>query len=207
MRSEEIFPKLAGLTWGLSHRPKFASEVQTSKALREVRIRYSDQPVFDLTLKYNHLRSGFRNGDPLRQDFDVLRAFFNKHFGSFRSFLFSHWHDNRLENEFFDAADGVRRVFQIGRINGSFEAINSIDFRNRFPKIMDQNGNELEPQSIDANGQIIFTTPPVAGSLFITADFFYRARFADDQIDLTQDYANFWTAPSIRLVATLGDKI
>lgn len=207
MRSNAIFPELPGLAWNLQQEVMFKNTVQTSQALREVRIRYADLPLYKISLSYEFLRSGKQVSDASRRDYDRLRDFHFSMGGNFNSFLYRHFYDNRLVDSAIGTSDAVRTAFQAGRTTstGAFEPT----FNLTGPVVVKANGVVVDPvnYTIDANGLILFTSPPASGvAITVTADFLYRARFAEESQGFTAMNARFWSG-QVRLIGSTSDKV
>lgn len=224
-QSNEVFPQLQGLGWDLGTTPIWSTDVQTSRAMREVRISYASAPVYDITLQYEFLAAGAQRGDPVRTDLDVLSDFYYGRRGRAQSFLFRHWYDYALLHELLGTADGTQTTWQIGRWrDGGWEPMRWIDTSQPISigplmwtaparPMWSSSGTTpmwstatLPDYSI-SNGEITFMAPPAAGTeIHITAQFYYRARFLDDDLKIKNFLRGFW-AGGLTLRACTGDKL
>ena len=58
-----------------------------------------------------------------------------------------------------------------------------------------------------ANGILLLTQAPSTGDITWSGSYYYRARFAEDDIHLEKVLSQLWRAHKIELVATLGNKV
>lgn len=226
MQSDDIFPALQGLSWDISTTPVWATQVQSSLALREVRISYASAPVYDIDLAYEFLRAGPQRGDLVATDLDRLTDFYFSRRGRAQTFLFKHWYDHALLYELLGTGDGTTTTWTIGRTrNGAFEAVKWVDAGSpisvgplmwglpSLPMWTSDaapmwSSDTLPPYTV-ANGQLTFTSPPAAGTpIHITCQFFYRARFNADELGMKNFLRGYWRpGNTLALRATLGDKL
>lgn len=113
--SNDVFPDLPGLSWGVIKSPVWATKILTTSSGRELRGQFQSYPRWKFTLKYEFLRE--RGGrDELRQ----LCGFFNQRGGSFENFLFRDPEDYTVENQALGFGDGTRLEYRFVRDYGGF---------------------------------------------------------------------------------------
>jgi hypothetical protein len=210
--SNNIYPTLPGLTFDSVRSPSFNTGIQQALTGKESRIAYQMYPLYKWELIYEILR-GYLTPSEER----ALRGIYIAAQGSFGSFLYSDPQFNSVTAMQFAVADGTAGPFQITATDqntggsGSFyyggpEIIQ--DF-NGVPLIY-SNGvlqtptayYTLGPTTTLASGAIQFTAGhiPAAGAVLTwTGSFYYRVRFDDDQLDVSQFMENFYEVKKVRL--------
>lgn len=226
MQSDDVFPQLQGVGWDIGTTPIWATQVQSSLALREVRISYASAPVYEIDLTYEFLNAGSQRGDPVRTDLDVLTDFFYSRRGRGQSFLFRHWYDNALLYERLGVGDGSTTSWAIGRWrNGGWEPIQWVDTTAPIsvgrlmwglpsaPMWSTDSALMWSPDTLPAytvaGGRVTFASPPAAGvEIRMSCHFFYRARFDADEMKMKNFLRGYWRpGNALQLRATLGDKL
>lgn len=204
--SDAIFPTLPGLAWNRVRTDSFRGAVFEGLSGAERRISYRPTPKRKLQLSYEVLRA-----TRALPELDTLRAFWFARQGAFDSFLFEDPSDHIAVNQQFAVADGTTTVYQLGRwCTGVFEVVHNVDpatlniGRVWFPSGGDAawfwpqpSGNWSDEATIYypptgsvtllSNGRVQFATPPAAGlRLMWTGRYYWRSRFADDNLEASQ---------------------
>jgi hypothetical protein len=224
--SDSVFPALPGLTWNVKRVPLYATSVQRSKSLREVRISYAAAPVYRLEFSYDFLRSGATRGSKLRAELDTLEDFFHQHAGAGETFLYRDPYDHLLRGELLGVGDGSTRSFTLGRTRGTrTETIRWLDAGTQPLVIgplmwsednapmwssdsapMWSGGYETAAATV-SGGTVTLPSAPAAGQeVRATVGFYYRARFESDEQEFTNFLQGLWSA-SVKLRAALGDQL
>jgi hypothetical protein len=225
MQSDAIFPTLAGREWGCKTSPMWSTGVQSSQALREVRISYARAPLYTIKLSHEFLRAGSARGDVLRTDLDTLTDFFYGRQGRAQTFLFLHWYDSAVRSELVGTGDGSTRSFPMGRTRGGrFEPIWWVDSTAPLivgPCMWSSDGSPMwsgegapmysvgyeSTEATVSNGQLVLPSAPAAGQqVRVSAKFFYRARFETDDLEVSNMMQGLWNG-ALTLRATLGNKL
>jgi len=93
--SMELFPTFEGFAVAFSRTPTFATTILRTASGKEFRASWRPDPIYDYSATFNFLRQDL--SDTARDEALRLVSFFERHRGSFDSFLFD------------DPYDGVRR--------------------------------------------------------------------------------------------------
>lgn len=195
--SNLVFPKLPGLAWGVKKTPVWRTNVQTSANGREVRAAYYSYPQWKFTLSFEVLRTkGAVN------ELETLAAFFNRHKGSFESFLYEDPNDNQAVRQSLGRVIPGKRDYQLLRNIGGFtEPVTALNGR---PEIWVGNVRRTYGRDyvIDENtGVLRFLADMPTAEITWSGRFYYRVRFADDSADFENFIGRLWRAKKIELVS------
>lgn len=187
--SNAIFPKLPGLTWGITRTPVWSTHIQTSSSGRELRAAYWSYPIWRYSLKYELLRAG------AQQELQQLVGFFNAHRGSYESFLFDDPDDNTVQDQVFAVTTHGTLTYQLARSFGEFvEPVLE-------PKpglVIKANGQVLTPgthYTQEPGGRIHLLTGSTSGYVLSwTGGYWWRCRFTDDSTAFEQFMHRLWSA-------------
>lgn len=196
--SNEVFPKLRGFAPGPGWEPRFSTKILQAVSGKEYRAARQANPLYGLSLRCNFLRPA---------DLQALLGFFLARQGAFDNFLYEHPEDKEVVDQVLGTANGVRTTFQLYRsIAGFTEPVQN-------PKVVTNvkvNGVVKAlgaDYTVSATGLVIFTSPPLAGPVTWTGQYYYRARFADDSSTYDKLMHGLHANKKIDLVASLGTKI
>jgi uncharacterized protein (TIGR02217 family) len=207
--SSLIYPNtLPGLTFDSVREPNWATGIQTAVSKKESRLAYMQYPVYRFELTYELLRDYVTPSD-LR----ALWGLFSAMQGRFDTFLYSDPTFNTVTDEKFGWAwdgaggggtlcDGSRSVFQLiaNYQNPAGPGLpDLIQNLNGTPTIKD-NGIVVAPANYTINGQgvVSFAPTPLAGhTLTWSGGFYYRCRFENDNMSLTQFMNKFWKSKTV----------
>ena len=200
--SNLVFPSFAGLTWDKEIKVSFNTIIQSSVSGKEIRIALISSPIYEFNLTFDFLRN-----KPNATEWKTLYNFYLTHKGSFESFLFEYAEDNTANNQFIGLGTGNKTQFQLlrGLGNDFAEPVQNLKTLTDI-KI---NGSIVSSSNytLTSSGIIIFNTPPSNGALITwSGSFYYRARFTDDELSLTQFCKCFFKG-SLSITANLGNKI
>ena len=190
--SQAIFPKLPGLTWGITRTPVWSTQVQTSSSGREMRAAYWSYPIWRYSLKYELLRAD------ARQELQQLVGFFNARKGSFENFLFDDPDDNKAVEQAFGVTVAGHLHYQLARsYGGVIEPVLA-------PKpgaVLKANGTVLNPgehYTLGDDGRVTLNVAPAPGYVLTwTGGFWWRCRFTDDSTSFEQFMHRLWSAQRI----------
>jgi uncharacterized protein (TIGR02217 family) len=198
--SNNAFPTLPGLAWSRLKTPTFATKVQTSVSLRELRASFTPYPQWKWTLTYDILR---QNGS--FTELSTLLGFFLARQGSFDSFLYTDPEDNAVSAQSFGVGDGTTTAFQLQRTFGGFtEPVYNVTGT---PSIFKAGTLQATPAnySIGGSGLVTFTSAPAAGAaLTWTGGYAWRVRFATDSYDFEEFASQLWQLRQLVFVSVLG---
>lgn len=216
--SDEVFPDLPGLAWGISKSPTFNTKVMKSVSGRELRASFQAVPTYQISMSFDFLREWQQ-----RTELQELESFFLARRGAFDSFLFKMPDDNEYSCEF--VGDGTTTEFQLYKtIFGMQIPILHVESLagEADPLMWNQSNQKLMwssddttlmwsvglSYSISKNGVVTLSEPLADGQkISLTGTYYYRCRFADDE----QEYNNFmrklWKASKVEMVGSLGNKI
>jgi uncharacterized protein (TIGR02217 family) len=193
--SDAVFPSLSGLTWPVLKTPRFSTLIQTGADMSELRATFTDQPVYDITLTYDLLRSG------AQAEFQSLCGFFEARAGAFDNFLFTDATDSQVSNQVFGIGTGAEANFQLIRSLGTGNAV--VKNLNGAPTITVN--NVTNSSYTITNGLVTFNSPPTGNAVLRwTGSYYYRCRFAQDEVEFEQFMRLFWQAGQIKLRGALG---
>lgn len=192
--SQELFPDLPGLKWGVRKAPEFATQKVTASSGREYRAALRTYPTWHYKLSYEFLRDKRQGVDELRK----LVGFFNARRGSFDSFLFKDPDDNATENDQFGIGNGTTTTFQLFRTFGDFgEPVYDL----QAAPLIYKDGVKLTATThytVSASGLVTFVTAPAAGALLKwTGAYYWRCCFDKDQADFEKFLAELWQLQSL----------
>lgn len=200
--SNAIFPVLPGLALGSGWTPSFSTKIQTAVSGKEYRTSLMANPIYKIGLSFNFLRHG------ARPELRALLGFFLARRGAYDNFLYDHPTDNAVTDQLIGVADGRTAAFQLLRSFGSefVEPVQNVKQIvnlkvNGVPKTLGAD------YTVSATGMVVLNAAPSVGNVTWSGGYYYRARFADDEMDLEKFLNNIWKTGKVQLVASLGVKI
>lgn len=199
--SDAIYPtNLPGLTLDTTFTPIFNTLIQSSESGAENRMALQIYPKWQVDLKYEFLRSNA--GLPELQQ---LLGFYLARLGPSDSFLFASPVDSTVALQPIGAGNGTNKDFQLMRALGGFsEPV----FWPVQASVQAYVGSTPVASSVGAYGMLTLAVAPTVGaSVFWSGSYYYRARFADDKLDIKRFMYNLWSAGKVALVASLQDKV
>jgi uncharacterized protein (TIGR02217 family) len=210
--SNEVFPVLAGLAWGVIKQPEYKTKIQKAVSGRELRLSYMTYPMYRFKMTYNVLRDDKSTFDPSapRDELKTLLRFFLARRGNFDSFLYTDPSDNTVVDQPFGTGDGGTTEFQLIRSygvvgNGFAEPVENIDMTKPFAVYV--NGLEDETVTVE-NGLVTFLTPPdLNDQLTWSGSYYYRVRFDMDAAEFNQFMYDLWELKKCELYGSLQNKI
>jgi len=113
--SNDVFPVLPGLKWGIVKTPIWSTKVLTAASGRETRGSFQSYPRWRFTLAYEFLR-GANGFDELQR----LVGFFNQRGGSFDNFLYRDPADYTVADQALGVGDGTTLEYRFVRALGGF---------------------------------------------------------------------------------------
>ena len=197
--SNLVFPTLPGLTWNIVRSPQWATRIQKAVSGKEFRSAWMSSPLYNFRLSYEMLREAASF-----QEIQQLVAFFNNVRGSFDSFLYLDPNDNTVSAHGFGTGNGVQTTFQLMRsYGGNLEAVGQL---NGVPSIYV--GGVLQVAgahyTLGSTGLVTFAAPPIAGAVLTwTGSYYYRCRFLQDTLELSEIMNTVWEAKKVEFVGSL----
>ena len=187
--SNEVFPELAGLKWGVKRSPHFSTTVKESVGGREYRAMNRLYPSYHYRLAYEFLRDWRQGIDELR----TLVGFFNARHGRFDSFLFDDPDDNYTENDTFGLGTGSTTAFQLARTFGGFaEPVYDL----KAAPLIYKDGVKQTPTThytVSSSGLVTFVSAPASGAILKwTGGFYWRCCFDKDAADFEKFLQDLW---------------
>ncbi len=187
--SDEIFPELPGLKWGVRRAPVFSTTVKRSVGGREYRALNQLYPTYRYKFSFEFLRDQRKGVDELR----TLVGFFNARHGSYDSFLFDDPDDNATENDQFGLGNGSATAFQLFRSFGGFsEPVYDL----KAAPLVYKDGVKQTPTthySVSSSGLVTFVAAPAAGAVLKwTGGYYWRCCFDKDEADFEKFLHDLW---------------
>lgn len=198
--SSLIYPNnLPGLMFDNSKAPIWKNARQQALSGKESRLAYMQYPLYRFELQYEFLRD---NVSP--SEFKALAGLYNAMGGDFDTFLYTDPTFNTVTLEPFGTGDGSTVAFQLvakwQNVGGPGGA-DIVQNLNGTPSIYKngvlQTGGGVN-YTLGATGIVTFTSAPAAAlPLTWTGSFYYRCRFEDGTLPLSQFMANFWKTKTV----------
>jgi hypothetical protein len=187
MTTPPIFPSLSTIDIVSHKKPKFATKVQTSASLREVRGAFASYPIWEFELNVNALNAGASPvGGALAQEYQAMLGLFLNSFGMFGTFLYRDPADNQVTGQALATGDGITTTFALIRtLAGWIEPVGYVTTK---PTVR-VSGSAVTAFTLNAPNSITFAAAPANGAP-IVGDFsyYFLCRFLEDQ----HDYAQVW---------------
>lgn len=192
--SNLVLPSFPGLSWGVQRRPVWSTTVKTSVSGREYRRQNYTYPRWKYKLSYEVLRAR-----PSLQEMQTLAAFFNKHSGSFDSWLYKDPDDHVVSGQQIGVGNGTNTFFQLVRSFGGFtEPVTEPDATLGVTVYV--NGVSV-PGNFNSTGGVTLLSAPAAGAVVTwTGEFFWRCRFLADELDFEQFMYQFWKLGTLEFI-------
>jgi len=198
--SNEVFPTLPGIKWGIEKEPEFSTRVVRAVSGYEVRLAERAYPTYQIKLSFEFLRSA-----AAYLELQAVVGLFLRHQGQCDSFLLLDASDYQATNQSFGTGDGVNKIFSLVSTWGGFvqpvrniKTIGSITV----------NGTATSAYTIGTTGLITFTAAPALGAVLRwTGEYYHRCRFADDTLSPRQFMQDIWELNKCDLVGALGNQI
>jgi len=196
--SNVFFPTLPGLAIEVAQEPEFKTGIQASPTGKELRVGNRVYPIWNKTLRFNFLRD-----TTAFPELKSLIGFYLSRLGPLDSFLFIDDDDGAVTAQAIGTGNGANRNFQLVRSYGGF--VEPIFNPVAITALV--NGTS-QPYTHLGNGVIQYTTAPGAGAACTwTGTYAFRCRFNEDRINVQKFLWQVWSANSVKLVASLQDKI
>lgn len=189
--SDLIFPSLPGIGIKRSRTPIWKTTVHETVSGRTAALSAMTYPRWRYKLSFEFLRAG------AEAELQALIGLFNQMHGRADTFLFQDEDDNTVTHQGFGTGNGLTTQYRLVRELGGFvEPIGGILAE---PTIY-LAGTRLYPPADftwDTTAHITFQSPPAAGQLTWSGQYYHRCRFDDDAIDLDRFLWKLWEARQI----------
>ncbi len=181
-----------------SKTPMFLKTIVHSPQSGAGEIRSSTQlyPIWEISYDLNWARGAENIPSSL---YNYLLGFFLQAGGQLSDFLYLDVNDNTANKQFIGIGDGATANFQLQRaINIGFDIVQNL---NGAPTIyLNDVVVPTTQYSVTQTGIIVFAAAPAAGSVLTwSGNFYYRVRFASDEMTFEQFVQQIWRSKNIRL--------
>lgn len=218
-----VYPTLIGLGYSVVKRPIFATGVAEGASMREVRVSFADNNIWEWDLVYEYLPDAppWGNNGTTASDLKTMMGFFLGVRGSFKGFLFWDPDDNYAYQQGIATTDGEQRIFLLYRKFGEGiidvaysaevpqEPVGYVRTESPFHAYLD--GDLVDPglYTVDRttpNAQMLtFTEAPAAGQVLkVTMNYYFFCRFKEDQNDFEKFVNQIWSIKKITIRSVKG---
>jgi uncharacterized protein (TIGR02217 family) len=194
--SNLIYPALPGLTLDVKRTPIHKTLSRESVSGIDITATYQAYPRYLITLKYEVLRAGEL------VEKQKLEGFFNARHGAFDDFLFLDSKDNACVDQQFGIGDGVTKTFRLTRslvTGGLQEPISAL----LNAPVIKHNGAVQGTGSYTVDqfaGKITYATAPALGVVLTWGgQYYWRVRFARDELQFDQFLWDLWKLDKVEL--------
>ena len=212
-----VFPTIAppngSFAWPVKRTPRFNTLKQMPANLRgELAISLTTFPIWDFVFDVSWL-PGDETPAQSSSALQSLLGFFGLVQGSFSPWLFTHPYDNAIPSanpasctnsvNGGNAGDGTTTTFLMTRQIGALQDL--IQNFNGSTSIYLNGVLQASGYTIDAYGNLTFTTPPGAGvTVEWSGAFYYLCRFDEDSwSDLQEEFYQIWTLSNLAFHSVL----
>lgn len=189
--SDLAYPVLRGLEFPVTRRVRWNSLAATALSSKMSTQALQQYALYEWEFTYDLLRD-----DQTPSDYKALTGFFNAHGGRFDSFLYTDPAFNTVTDEPMGTGDAVTQDFQIianfHNAGGPGRA-DIIQNFNGLPTV--KVAGVSTSHTLGPSGIVHFPTPPANGAAITwTGAFFFRCRFLQDKLPLSEFMNNWWAA-------------
>ena len=183
--SNQVYPELPGVSINVVRTQMWRNAVKETDSGREFSRAIWSSPRRRYKLKYEFLRAGAAT-----PEMQTLLAFFNAHQGSYDTWRFRDPDDHAVVDEPLGTGDGVRVAWQALReFAGLVEPVYELDGA----PIVKVAGVATTAFSVSSTGLITLNSAPANGAAITwSGSYFWRCRFAKDQMDLERFLHDLW---------------
>lgn len=208
-----IYPTLKGLAFSTKRKPIYSMDTQMAASQREVRVGYTEFPVWEWELKYTYLPDGVFQGTT-NSDYKSMVGFFLSVRGGLLPFLFKDPSDNTVTAQGVDTTDGISQQWRLYRTYGEavgsgIEPVGYVNvsepFRVYLDGILQDSSTYTVITTTPYQQQLRFNAVPTTGQV-ITVDmsYYFYVRFKATELDMEQFMENLWAADKIILRSLKG---
>jgi uncharacterized protein (TIGR02217 family) len=191
--SNLVFPDLPGLTYPVKKSPTWKTDISETVSGLETRISYWSYPVWRYGISFSVLR------DDAMNELWTLIGFFNRHFGSWDSWLFRDPDDYMVVGEVMGVGTGTQTAYQLIRSKGGYTEPVYSPSTNVAIKVNNVAVTQGVHYSLSPTGHVNFFSPP-ADNVLITwsGEFYWRCRFEDDSVDFEKFANRIWESQEVK---------
>lgn len=200
--SSLLYPNtLQGLKFDSERTPVFRTGVQSAVSFKESRLRYALFPVFEFALQYEFLRNPAAGTSELK----TLAGLYGAMWGRWDTFLYSDPVYNTVVDEPFGTTNGVTTQYQLVATfqNAGGPGVAELIQNLNGAPIIKRNGSTLSTPTnytIGPTGIVTLASAGAAGHpLTWSGSFYYRCRFDEDRLPVTEFMRRFFSTRQIRL--------
>jgi uncharacterized protein (TIGR02217 family) len=202
--SNFVYPNLPGLTFNSVRSPHYNTGIQSAMSDVESRIAYQQYPVIHWELIYELLRDYVTPSD-----LKALVGLYNAVQGQWDTFLYADPVFNAVTAQQFatvGSSDTDTTLYQLTAVYENSGGPGGPEIIQNFQSSPEIYGNgtliNSAYYSISGTGALNFLSGHVPASgvvLTWTGSFYYRVRFNDDTLDVSQFMQNFWELKKVKL--------
>lgn len=188
--SNLAYPVLRGLEFPVVRRVKWNTLVANALSTKTATLSLQQYALYEWEFTYDLLRD-----DQTPSDYKEITGFFNQHGGQFDSFLYNDPTFNTVVDEPMGVGDGSNKDFQ------TIANFHNAGGPGRADIIQNFNGTPvfkvngvITSASVGPSGIITFASAPANNAAITwTGGFFYRCRFTQDKLPISQFMNNWWS--------------
>lgn len=197
--SNKLLPTFQGWSFEKTKTPIWKNTIYEADSGKETRCKHWSYPRYSFSLKHTFMTDNAIKSVSLdKGDLELLQGFFNSVGGTFEDFLYLDDVENTAINQAFGVGDGLTIKFQLARsLPNWIEPVKGIIEK---PDLF-INNVATQDFTFDNTGKIIFSTPPINGSILTwSGQYYFRVRFQEDSIELTRTFEGLWENITINLI-------
>ena len=202
--SQLIFPsRLPGMKMELTRAPRFKTHIQSAVSGKETRAAFMAFPLWDLTLSYEFLQSGYRG-----TDLSQIIALFGQVKGAWDSFLLSVPDDNTVTDHLIATGNGSRSYQLMRSITASgFTLTEPVTNVNTVTNVK-VNGIAVSGYTVSSTGLLTLPVTPATGApITWSGSYYFRCRFANDTADFSRFMADLYELKSLKMIGAPGNRV
>lgn len=197
-----VFPTIRGQSWTIKRHTTYKTLTDEAMSRRVSTLALQRYAMYSWELGFELLRD-----DSTPSDLQAIVGLYNACLGRFDSFLYTDPIYNTANGVVFGVGDGVTTNFQIinyfSNPGGPFGPDIIQNFNGGLPIITDNLGPPGS-LSIGPSGIVTFLTPPAFGhNLAWSGSFYFRCKFMEDTLEMSEFMDNWWSAKSVKFASIL----
>lgn len=202
--SQLIFPsRLPGMKMELTRAPRFKTHIQSAVSGKETRAAFMAFPLWDLTLSYEFLQSGYRG-----TDLSQIIALFGQVKGAWDSFLLSVPDDNTVTDHLIATGNGSRSYQLMRSITASGFTLTEPVMNVNTVANVKVNGIAVSGYTVSSTGLLTLPVTPAAGApITWSGSYYFRCRFANDTADFSRFMADLYELKSLKMIGAPGNRV
>lgn len=202
--SQLIFPsRLPGMKMELTRAPRFKTHIQSAVSGKETRAAFMAFPLWDLTLSYEFLQSGYRG-----TDLSQIIALFGQVKGAWDSFLLSVPDDNTVTDHLIATGNGSRSYQLMRSITASGFTLTEPVMNVNTVTNVKVKGIAVSGYTVSSTGLLTLPVTPAAGApITWSGSYYFRCRFANDTADFSRFMADLYELKSLKMIGAPGNRV